>query len=114
MGLEIQVNFGKENNQDFSVLNLNASTPFECKENYSVYGDVTSVVCQIDKTPINNFVPTDTVFFNLATKVEDNHFYFLITPKFKAKLFSTFIDLKNPTPIPKERPKKSKHWQIVG
>lgn len=114
LSLDIEVNFGKENNQDFSVLNLNSKEPFACQESYSVYGDVTSITCQIDKTPVNNFVPTNTVFFNFTTKIDDKHFYFIITPKFKAKLFSTFIDLKNPTPIPKERPKKSRHWQIVG
>ena len=114
LSLDIEVNFGKENNQDFSVLNLNSEEPFACQESYSVYGDVTSITCQIDKTPVNNFVPTNTVFFNFTTKIDDKHFYFIITPKFKAKLFSTFIDLKNPTPIPKERPKKSRHWQIVG
>lgn len=112
--LEVKVNFGKENNQDFSVLNLNAEEPFACQENYSVYGDITSITCQVNQTPVNNFVPTNTVFFNFATKINNQHFYFIITPKFKAKLFSTFIDLKTPTPIPKERPKKSKHWQIIG
>lgn len=114
LSLEIDVNFGKENNQNFSVLNLKAEKPFACKENRSVYGDVTSIVCQVDKTPINNFVPTNTVFFKLATKVDNQKFYFIITPKFKAKLFSTFIDLKNPIPIPKERPEKSRYWQIIG
>lgn len=112
--LEVQVNFGKQNNEDFSVLNLRHDKPFECKENINVYNEITSVDCTIDQTPINNFVPTNTIFFNFATKVIDDKLHLIITPKHKLKLFSTFLDLKTSTPIPKERPKKSRYWQIIG
>ncbi|RDU70559.1 tetratricopeptide repeat protein [Helicobacter brantae] len=112
--LEVEVNFGKQNNEDFSVLNLRHDKPFECKENINVYNEITSVDCYIDQTPINNFVPTNTIFFNFATKVIDNKLHLIITPKHKLKLYSTFLDLKTSTPIPKERPKKSKYWQIIG
>ena len=112
--LEVQVNFGKQDNEDFSVLNLRHDKPFECKENINVYNEITSVDCIINQTPINNFVPTNTIFFNFATKVANNKLHLIITPKYKLKLYSTFLDLKNPTPIPKERPKKSKYWQIIG
>lgn len=112
--LDVQVNFGKQNNEDFSVLNLRHDKPFECKENIDVYNEVTSIDCVIDQTPISNFVPTNTIFFNFATKVINNKLHLIVTPKHKIKLYSTFLDLKTTTPIPKERPKKSKYWQIVG
>lgn len=112
--LEVQVNFGKQNNEDFSVLNLRHDKAFECKENINVYNEITSINCTIDQTPINNFVPTNTVFFNFATEIIDKKLHLIITPKHKLKLFSTFLDLKTSTPIPQERPKKSKYWQIIG
>lgn len=112
--LEVRVNFGKQNNEDFSVLNLRHDLPFECKEDTNVYNEIISIDCTIEQTPVNNFIPTDTVFFNFATKITDNKLHLIITPKHKLKLFSTFLDLKNGTPIPKERPKKSRYWQIVG
>lgn len=112
--LEVRVNFGKQNNEDFSVLNLRHDRPFECKENINVYNEITSVDCTIEQTPINNFVPTNTVFFNFATEITNNKLHLIITPKHKLKLYSTFLDLKSGTPIPKERPKKSKYWQVIG
>ncbi|MCE3047411.1 tetratricopeptide repeat protein [Helicobacter kayseriensis] len=113
-GLEIQVNFGKEKGEDFSVLNLKHKTAFECKENKDVYNNITSITCTIPQTPINNFVPTNTAFFNLSNSITHNNLTLTITPKYKAKLFSTLLDLKTQRRIPKERPKKSKQWQIIG
>lgn len=112
--LEIQVNFGKENKEDFSVLNLVHSQPFACIEDRDVYNVVTSVTCTIPQTPINNFVPTDTAFFNLSTSIVDAQMIIKIIPKHKARLFATFLDLKQQNRIPKERPKHSKRWQVIG
>lgn len=111
--LEIQVNFAKENNENFSVLNLSHQEAFECQENKDVYNDVTSIVCKI-KTSADNFVPTNTAFFGIQSSVADDYLVLTITPKYKMKLFSTFLDLKKGSSIPKERPKKSKQWQIIG
>ncbi|WP_027326754.1 tetratricopeptide repeat protein [Helicobacter pametensis] len=112
--LEIQVNFGKEQNQDFSILNLKHKTAFECLENKDVYGKITSITCTIPKTPINNFVPTNTALFNLSNAIINGNLVLTITPKYQLRLFATFLDLKAQNRIPKERPKKSKQWQIVG
>lgn len=112
--LEIHINSGKENQKDFSVLTLRHTRPFKCKENINVYNEISSIDCTIDETPINNFIPTNTLYFDFKTQVVDNKFHIIIAPKHKIKLFSTFIDLKTNAPIPKERPDKSRQWQIVG
>lgn len=111
--LEIQVNFAKENNENFSVLNLSHQEAFECQENKNVYNDVTSIVCKV-KTNADNFVPTNTAFFGIQSSVNDQYLILTITPKHKMQLFSTFLDLKKGLSIPKERPEKSKQWQIIG
>lgn len=111
--LELQVNFGKEKNENFSVLNLSHHEVFACQENRSVYDEVTSIVCRV-KTMVDNFIPTNTTFFGIETSVEDQHVLITITPKYKMQLFSTFLDLKQGASIPKERPEKSKQWQIIG
>ena len=112
--LEIQVNFGKENNENFSVLNLKHTKAFRCIEDRDVYNIVTSITCTIPQTPVNNSVPTNTAFFNLSTSIVDTQLVIKIVPKHKAKLFATFLDLKQENRIPKERPEKSKQWQIIG
>lgn len=112
--LEMHVNSGREKNEDFSILTLRHTQPFACKENINIYNEVSTIDCTIDQTPINNFIPTNTLFFNFSTQVINNKFHIIITPKHKVKLFSTFIDLKKNIPIPKERPEKSRQWQIVG
>lgn len=112
--LEIQVNFGKEKGEDFAVLNLMHESPFSCQEQIDAYSVVQNIECVIKQLPTNNFVPTNTVFFQLKTQVIDNQFHLFIEPKYKMKLFNTFADLKKAKAIPKERSKESKYWQIIG
>ena len=112
--LEVSINYGKENSQNFSVLNLQHDEPFECQELSNAQGAVTRIVCVINKLPLASFSPTNTIFFKFWNRVNEGKFYLYIEPNFSAKLFNTFIDLKTNTPIPKERPRKSKSWQIVG
>ncbi|ANV98378.1 hypothetical protein BBW65_06020 [Helicobacter enhydrae] len=112
--LDVQINFGKEKGEEFAVLNLAHTKPFECREEIDVYNKVTKVVCVINQTPFNNFIPTGTAFFDFATHIKDSKLYLDIIPKKNAKLFMTFLDLKGGDPIPVERPKVSKRWQVVG
>lgn len=112
--LEIQVNFGKEKGEDFAVLNLMHESPFSCQEQIDAYNVVQSIECVIKQLPTNNFVPTNTAFFQLKTQVINNQFHLFIEPKYKMKLFNTFADLKKTKAIPKERSKESKYWQIIG
>lgn len=112
--LDVTINYGKQNNEYFSVLNLQHSEPFECQEFTNEHSEPIRVVCIIERTPRASFSPTNTIFFRFYNRVIDGHFYLYIEPNFSSKLFNTFSDLKTNDPIPKERPKKSKNWQMVG
>lgn len=112
--LDVTINYGKQNNEYFSVLNLQHDEPFECEEFTNEQSEPIRVVCIVERTPRASFSPTNTIFFRFYNRVIDGHFYLYIEPNFNSKLFNTFADLKTNTPIPKERPKKSKNWQIVG
>lgn len=112
--LDVTINYGKQNNEHFSVLNLQHTEPFECQELTNEQSEPIRVICIIERTPRASFSPTNTIFFRFYNRVIDGHFYLYIEPNFSSKLFNTFADLKTNTPIPKERPKKSKNWQIVG
>ena len=112
--LEVTINYGKQNGAHFSVLNLQHSEPFECQEFSNTQGEVTRIVCVIKKTPMASFSPTSTIFFKFWNRVIDGEFYLYIEPNFSAKLFNTYVDLRDEVAIPKERPKKSKKWQIIG
>lgn len=112
--LEVSINYGKQNNAHFSVLNLQHDEPFECQALSNTYGETTRIVCVIKQTPTASFSPTSTIFFKFWNRVIDGEFYLYIEPNFSAKLFNTYIDLRDEVAIPKERPKKSKKWQVVG
>lgn len=112
--LEVTINYGKQNGAHFSVLNLQHDKPFECQELSNAYGETTRIVCVIKETPMASFSPTSTIFFRFWNRVIDGEFYLYIEPNFSAKLFNTYVDLRDEVAIPKERPKKSQRWQIVG
>ena len=112
--LEVSINYGKQNGAHFSVLNLQHSEPFECQEIDNTQGEATRIVCVVKKTPMASFAPTSTVFFKFWNRVIDGELYLYIEPNFSAKLFNTYVDLRDEVAIPKERPKKSQKWQIVG
>lgn len=112
--LEVTINYGKQNGAHFSVLNLQHNKPFECQELSNAHGEVTRIVCVIKETPMASFSPTSTIFFKFWNRVIDGEFYLYIEPNFAAKLFNTYVDLRDEVAIPKERPKKSQKWQIVG
>ena len=112
--LDVTINYGKELKEHFSVLNIAHKEPLECQENHDTQGEVTHIVCTLDRMPIANFSPTETLFFRFWSRVVDGRFYLYVEPKHKIKLFATPSDLKKQTPITKEQPKLSTSWQVIG
>ena len=122
-GLEMKLNYGKENNETFSVLNLRNSFPFSCVQNNNINGDVQSIKCVIDGIPQSGFNPTKSSMMEFSYHMEDLHddktkkrMVLNITPIGRAKLqlFSVFSDLKTQKPITEGRRELSKSYQIVG
>lgn len=112
--LDVTINYGKELKEHFSVLNIAHKEPLECQEKYDTQGEVTHIICTLDRMPIASFSPTETLFFRFWSRVVDGRFYLYVEPKHKIKLFATPSDLKKQTPITKEQPKLSTSWQIIG
>ncbi|BDB64960.1 paralysed flagella protein (pflA) [Helicobacter cinaedi] len=112
--LDVTINYGKELKEHFSVLNIAHKEPLECQENHDTQGEVTHIVCTLDRMPIASFSPTETLFFRFWSRVVDGRFYLYVEPKHKIKLFATPSDLKKQTPITKEQPKLSTSWQVIG
>ena len=112
--LDVTINYGKELKEHFSVLNIAHKEPLECQENHDTQGEVTHIVCTLDRMPIASFSPTETLFFRFWSRVVDGRFYLYVEPKHKIKLFATPSDLKKQAPITKEQPKLSTSWQVIG
>ncbi|BAM31903.1 paralysed flagella protein [Helicobacter cinaedi CCUG 18818 = ATCC BAA-847] len=92
--LDVTINYGKELKEHFSVLNIAHKEPLECQENHDTQGEVTHIVCTLDRMPIASFSPTETLFFRFWSRVVDGRFYLYVEPKHKIKLFATPSDLK--------------------
>ncbi len=111
---DIEVDYGVEDNKRFSIITLKHDKRFPCKENLDINNNNIMIECVIDGNPVSSFPKSKTEFFEIYSKVSNNKFYLFIKPLKHQSLFATFIDLKNDTPIPIERPKTSKIWQIIG
>lgn len=121
--LEIKLNYGKEDSDFFAVVNVNNNHPFECK--YAV-DDVFSneyVKCDIEGIPQSGFNPIEGTFASLYYNMKDElvdgkkvrYVSLFIKPKnnYRLKLFSSFFDLKTELPVPVNRDKLSRSYQIV-
>lgn len=112
--LNIEVDYGVENNKRFSIITLKHDKRFPCKENKDINNKNIMIECIIDSTPISSNPVSKTEFFEISSKINGNKFHLFIKPLKDQRLFATFLDLKSNIPIPLERPKTSKIWQIIG
>lgn len=122
-GLDMKLNYGKENNDSFAVLNLRNNYPFNCESNFKVNGDVEKIVCRIDGIPQSGFNPTKSSMIAFSYQMEndpkDTTKKYMVLQIFpingaKLQLFSVFSDLKTEKPIPVTRKSLSKSYQIVA
>ncbi|MDO7253718.1 tetratricopeptide repeat protein [Helicobacter cappadocius] len=111
---EIVINYGKQNSENFAVLNIKNDKPFPCIQKSEHNGEKTLIECTIDAIPKEGFTPTKTIFFDFYYQMIDGKFHLFIEPKKKAYLFSIPEKLKENTLIFREKPSSSKAWQIVG
>ena len=71
-GLDMKLNYGKENNDSFAVLNLRNNYPFNCESNFKVNGDVEKIVCRIDGIPQSGFNPTKSSMIAFSYQMEND------------------------------------------
>ncbi|CAM2778697.1 tetratricopeptide repeat protein [Helicobacter burdigaliensis] len=112
--LEFYINSGREEGNNFAVLNIKDEKPFLCKEIYNRYSEVEEVICEFDAGLLSRFEESETLFFTIKPQIIDKKLNLLIKPKKKIKLFNQEFDLAKDGFIPKERNKMSRKWQILG
>ena len=127
-GLEIKLNYGKENKSTFAVLNLRNEHPFACEQQINIDGDIEHILCKIEGLPQSGFNPTQSSMLSFSYEMQE-----LVDPKrpndppkrymvinvkpsngTKLQLFSVFEDLKSELPMPVTRNELSKSYQIVA
>lgn len=122
-GLDMKLNYGKEDKETFAVLNLRNEHPFSCESKLKINGDVEKILCRIVGIPQSGFNPTKSPMlsfsYTMEAKKEDDEkraMIIEITPAkgVKMQLFSVFNDLKTENPIPVTRQTDSKSYQIVA
>lgn len=122
-GLDMKLNYGKEDKETFAVLNLRNEHPFSCESKLKINGDVEKILCRIVGIPQSGFNPTKSPMlsfsYTMEAKKEDDEkraMIIEITPAkgVKMQLFSVFSDLKTENPIPVTRQTDSKSYQIVA
>lgn len=122
-GLEMKLNYGKEDKDTFAVLNLRNDNQFSCESKVKINGEVERIVCRIVGIPQSGFNPTKSPMLSFSYTMEDKKnddsrraMLIDITPArgVKLQLFSVFSDLKTENPIPVTRSSSSKSYQIVA
>ncbi|RDU73191.1 hypothetical protein CQA66_02525 [Helicobacter aurati] len=127
-GLEMKLNYGKQNQETFAILNLRNTHPFSCEQSFNVNGIAKFILCKIEGIPQSGFNPTKSSMISFSYEMQDisdpdnpneppkRYMVIKITPNNNAKLqlFSVFSDLKNEKPIPVTRKSLSKSYQIVA
>lgn len=116
--LNIEIDYGIEHNKRFSILTLKYDSPFPCVESRDINDNITLIECRIDKPPSASFPKQSLEFFDIYTEIKNRKFHLFIKANISAnkkiRLFANAFDLKSEIAIPKERPKDSRVWQIVG
>lgn len=116
--LNIEIDYGIEHNKRFSILTLKYDSPFPCVESRDINDNITLIECRIDKPPSASFPKQSLEFFDIYTEIKNRKFHLFIRANIegnkKIRLFANAFDLKSEIAIPKERPKDSRVWQIIG
>lgn len=114
--LEFYINNGRENGNNFAVLTITDEKPFLCQEFYTVESEVDEITCEFDQPLLSRFYKSESLFFEIQPQSTEDRFFLNIYSKEKMRLFNNEFRLvnNNNAPIPKERNKKSRRWQIVG
>ena len=110
---ELNVSYGKEQKESFSIITLKNDKPFAC-QTHALENNTTFIQCKIDAIPQNGFLPFETKFFKISYAMEDKSFILTIRPKQQLKLFYIPDDIENNSFFTTLTHEMSKNWQIIG
>ncbi len=104
----------KEDNKNYSTINLIYDEPFICRDNRDSNGYTIDYLCEFNKKPKEQIIRSENRFFKVTSFLKDDKFYLLITPKQKSTIIANNLNLKNELNISTFRNNISKHWSLIG
>lgn len=113
-GLELSVQSGKEQGNDFSTIHLKDSKPFYCEAHRDDFEEIKEIICAFEQRPDRLFKPLNNNFFTVTAQTRDKNYFLIITPHAKMKLFPIVFDLSSESTLYKAGVKRSGHWMILG
>lgn len=112
--LEISVQNGQENQQEYSIIHLKNSERFLCQSEKSDLDVTTSVICAFDKRPVHTLSKIENNFFTINSKVKDKTFFIIIKPRKKMLLKAIHFNLLKESAIYQVEDDYASHWNIIG
>lgn len=112
--LEISIQSGKENTENYSVLHLRDTVAFECQATKDDFDQIQRVDCFFSKTPKQSLPPLDNPFFSLSVSNSSKGYTISILPKSKLALMPISFDLSKTTSTYRSSAQKALHWSIIG
>ncbi|MEA1918214.1 MAG: flagellar protein [Campylobacterota bacterium] len=112
--LELSVQTGRENQDEFSILHLKDSERFLCEAEKDDFDLITGVICAFNKRPIQTFSNLENNFFSVSSKVQKDTFFVIIKPRKKMLLKAIHYDLLYDNEIFQVKDNYASHWNIIG
>ncbi|RDU72788.1 flagellar protein [Helicobacter anseris] len=111
---DMDISYGKEKKNLFSIITLKAKKDFLCEKIMRSINADYIIQCKIDAIPENGFLPFETKFFKISYQMEKQVFILSIYPKKEIELFYIPDDIQENNLFFEEKKSLSKTWQIVG
>lgn len=112
--LEISIQSGKEEGENFSVLHLRDANPFSCKATKDDFGETKRIDCFFSKPPKQNFPPVKNSLLTLSTSTGSNKYIISVFPKSKMVLMPISFNLSKANVTYQSKVQNATHWSIVG
>jgi predicted negative regulator of RcsB-dependent stress response len=112
--LELSVQTGKEEMQEYSILHLRDQERFFCEAQRDDMKRVTSVICAFKKRPMKPIATIENNFFSISSQLKDKTFFIIVKPVQKISLRSDLFDFIKDDETFEVNDDYSRHWLILG
>lgn len=107
-GLDLSIQSGREESQDYSVLHIRDNHPFQCSSKRNNFDEIMSIECNVSQSR------TLPLIINTHFSLKQTPNSIIITPKTKIALFPIGFDLRYDTDVYTSDVKPVNHWTIIG
>ncbi len=114
LGMEISLQTGKEEGQNYTVLHLRHPVPFECKATQDEFHEEKRIECIIPSLKASKIPPLNDERLKVSGSSTPSGYRITITPKSKMKLIPVAFDLSKVPQTYVYDIKNAKHWSIIG